>query len=150
MRWSISAWRADNRADNPAAIDGMIPVTPGDRLPGIPRHRGLLSDDYVAGGFTIGGNIQAQSGQRLFGGEGNQQPPTHSFAIFNLRGSVRITGPLTLFGRASNILNCHYATFGTFSETGSVDLIKAPGASNPRSLGPGTPRRILVGLRTQV
>src|SRR3546814_6594740 len=41
---------------NPAADeDGVILVQPGDRLPGIPRHRDTLSLDYAGRGRSVGG-----------------------------------------------------------------------------------------------
>ena len=125
-------------------------MKPGDHIPGVPRHRVTLSADYDGGGFTAGGDVQAQSGQRLFGDEANQQPATRGFLLVDLRGGLRIAGALWAFGEVSNVLDRHYATFGTFSETDEVELTEAPGASDPRSLGPAAPRRWKAGLRAKL
>lgn len=140
-----------NSPDNPAADpDGTIAVSPGDRIPGVPRHRATLSADFDGRAFTLGGDIQAQSGQILFGDEANLQPKTRAFLLANLRGTIRLPGGLSLFGEVTNLFDRHDATFGTFGETDAVSLSEAPGASDPRSLGPGAPRRWLAGLRMTI
>jgi iron complex outermembrane recepter protein len=137
-----------NSPDNPDADDdGRIAVASGDRLPGVPRHRATLSGDYDADGWQIGGDVQAASGQYLFGDEANLQPGTGSYVVANLRGSVTLAGRVSLFGEVRNLFDRHFATFGTFAATDEIDLDEAPGASDPRSLGPGAPRRWTIGLR---
>jgi outer membrane receptor protein involved in Fe transport len=137
-----------NSPDNPAADDdGRIQIAGGDRIPGIPRHRAILAADYDGRSFTIGGNLQAQSGQYLFGDEANLQPKVKAFVLADIHGSVRLIRRLSLFAEVTNLFDRHYATFGTFSETEDVFLAEAPDASDPRSLGPGAPRRWKAGLR---
>lgn len=139
-----------NSPDNPSADDdGTIAVSRDNRLPGIPRHRATFSLDYVGDRFTLGGDVQAQSGQYLFGDEANEQPKTRAFAVVDLRGSFKLFGPLWAFAEVSNLLDRHTATFGTFSETDEVYLSEAPGAEDPRSLGPGAPRRWKAGLKAR-
>jgi outer membrane receptor protein involved in Fe transport len=139
-----------NSPDNPSADEaGLIAVEPGDEMPGVPRHRGLLSVDYDAPAFTLGAALQAQSGQVLFGDEANLQPRTGAFAIVDAHASARITGPLWLFGEVTNLFDRTYATYGTFGQTDAVFLVEAPGASDPRSLGPGAPRRWRLGARVK-
>jgi outer membrane receptor protein involved in Fe transport len=136
-----------NSPDNPQADEeGQITVEPGDQLPGIPRHRAVVSVDFSQSGWTLGSDVQAVSGQRLVGDEANLEPRTESYLIANARGSVRIVGPLTLFGEIDNIFDARYATFGSFGDTEEVEMEEAPGATNPRSLGPGSPRRFTVGV----
>jgi hypothetical protein len=91
--------------------------------------------------------VQAVSGQYLFGDEANLQPPTPAYIVASLRGSLKPIGPLTVFGEVTNLFDGHFASFGTFSETDGVYLREAPGASNPRSLSPGAPRRFTVGIK---
>ncbi len=136
-----------NSPDNPGADDdGTIAVQRGAQMPGIPRHRGTISVDYSTGRWGVGGDVQAQSGLRLFGDEANFAPRTRPFAIFNLRGHARLFGPVTLFAEMRNLFDKRYATFGTFSPTDEIELEEAPGASDPRSLGPGAPRRWIAGV----
>jgi iron complex outermembrane receptor protein len=137
-----------NAPDNPqAGDDGRISVRRGDRLPGVPRHRALLSLDYDSERLSLGGDVQAASGQYLFGDEANFERPTASYVIANVRGAIRIGRALTLFAEVQNVFDKRYATFGTFGAADEVELEEVPGASDPRSLGPGAPRRWLVGLR---
>ena len=84
------------------------------------RVRAVASIDYSGAGFTLGGGVQAQSGQYLAGDEANLEPKTRPFAIVDLRGSVKLFGPLSAFGEVSNLLDRHYASFGTFGEADAV------------------------------
>lgn len=141
--------------ENPLAdADGRIAVARGDRLPGVPRHRGLLSVDYdgtgfpggLARGWSLGGDLQAQSGQRFFGDENNVLPDTGTFAIVNLRGRLDLNRRLTLFAEVANLFDARRSTFGLLSEL-EIPLAEAPEASDPRFLGPGQPRRVTLGFR---
>lgn len=139
-----------NAPDNPGAnTEGQIEVGRGDQLPGSPRHRGLLSVDYDTGRWSLGGDVQAASGQYLFGDEANLERRTDSYFLANIRASVVIAGPIKLFGQVRNLFDKRYATFGAFGTSDEIELKEAPGASNPRSLGPGAPRRWSVGLTTR-
>jgi outer membrane receptor protein involved in Fe transport len=62
---------------------------------------------------------------------------------------VQIIKGVSLFGEVRNAFNRHYATFATFSEVDEVELEEAPGASNPRAYGPGSPRRWHVGVKAR-
>ena len=137
-----------NSPDSPAAdANGEIHVQPGDTLPGVPKHRAVLSVDYERSAWSIGGDIQIASGQYFFGDEANLESPTRAYAVANVRGSIKLKGPLHLFCEVTNLFDAHYATYGTFSQTDQIFLKEAPGAFNPRSISPGSPRRWLVGLK---
>ncbi|ARR56167.1 TonB-dependent receptor [Rhizorhabdus wittichii DC-6] len=136
---------------NPAAgADGTIAVQRGDRLPGIPRHSATLAVDYAGRGWSLGGDMIVRSGQYLVGDEGNDNPRLGGYAVFNLRGSVDLIRGVTLFAELRNMFDRRYATFGTFSEVGEIELEEAPGASNPRAYGPGAPRRWYAGMRVRL
>ena len=137
-----------NSSDNPAAdSDGRIAVEPGDRIPSIPRHRGTLSIGYKTQTFALGTDVQAQSGQYFAGDEGNDRAPIPGFAIVNLHGRISLQSHITLLAAVTNLFDRRYATFGTFAETSAITLTEAPGASDPRSLSPGAPRRWQLGIR---
>jgi outer membrane receptor protein involved in Fe transport len=136
---------------NPQANDdGEIAVARGDRLTGIPRHSATLTADYAGRigvrGFTIGGDMIARSSQFLVGDEANQNPQVPGYLLFNLRGSVEVVKGVSLFGEVRNLFDREFATFGTFSEVDEVDLAEAPDASDPRAFGPGSPRRLTIGI----
>jgi outer membrane receptor protein involved in Fe transport len=139
-----------NSPDNPRADgNGQIIVEPGDQLPGVPRHRALVSAGYETKRWSVGADVQVASGQRFFGDEANLVDRVPSYSVVDLRGSVRLIGHLSVFAEAKNLFDIHYSTFGTFSETAAVDLAEAPGASDPRSVSPGAPRRWLAGVKAQ-
>lgn len=143
---------------NPAAEeDGAITLRPGDRLPGVPRHSANLNLDYVgkmgtakAGAwrrFSLGGTLSARSGQVLQGDESNRAPLVPGYVLVDVRAGIELLRDVVLFGEVRNLFDRAHATFGTFGEIGSVPLAEAPGASSPRFLGPGAPRRWTIGIR---
>ncbi|GEN99471.1 membrane protein [Novosphingobium sediminis] len=138
---------------NPVAeADGAILVRPGDRLPGVPRHSANLNLDYAgkvgtSRRFTVGATVSARSGQVLLGDESNRAPLVPGYILIDLRAGVELVHEVMLFGEVRNLLDRRHATFGTFGEIGSVPLAEAPGASSPRFLGPGAPRRWTIGVR---
>jgi len=136
-----------NSPANPSAdAEGRIAIARGDRLPGIARHRGVVSVDYAGAGFSLGVDAQAQTGVVFAGDDGNDEAPTRGFVRFDARGSVDLWRGARLFAHVTNVFNRRYATFGTFSETDEIDLAEAPGASDPRAVSPGAPRRVLLGF----
>lgn len=140
---------------NPKADeDGIIQVTAGDRLPGIPRHSVLVGAEYdgLLGSrkFSLGGDILVRSNQVLIGDEAGLTPPVPGYAIVNLRGSVELVAGVSIFVELRNAFDRKYATFGTFSEVDEIDIVEVPDASDPRAYGPGSPRRWSLGLRTRL
>lgn len=140
-----------------AEADGAITVRPGDRLPGVPRHSANLNLDYAgkmgagkAGSwrrFSLGGTLSARSGQVLLGDEANRAPLVPGYVLVDVRAGIELLRDVVLFGEVRNLFDRAHATFGTFGEIGSVPLAEAPGASSPRFLGPGAPRRWTIGIR---
>ena len=63
--------------NSPAAdANGNEQVEPGDRIPGIPKHRANLVIDYsLSETFMVGGSVEGQSGAYRFGDEANLTPP---------------------------------------------------------------------------
>jgi outer membrane receptor protein involved in Fe transport len=135
--------------DNPAAgPDGTILVVPGDRLPGIPRHRlkASLRRSWEGKGW-IALDAQYSSGRWLEGDEANLTRPTAAYWLADLSAGLDIGKKFELFAQVRNLFDRKYATFGTFSQTSDVAFAEAPGISDPRSLSPGAPRTWLVGAR---
>jgi outer membrane receptor protein involved in Fe transport len=148
-----SALTLGSPANPEADDDGLIEVARGNRLPGLPRHSATFNADYSghlgSRSFTIGGDITARSSQYLVGDEANRNAQVPGYVLFNLRGSIDLVPGLSLFGELRNVFDRQYATFGTFSEVDEIELEEAPGASNPRAYGPGSPRRWTLGLRAR-
>jgi len=131
---------------NPLAeSDGSITVRPGNRLPGVPRHRFKAGVDYtVQDGWTVGGDVVAVSGQYLVGDESNLSPMLPGYWVANLHTTYRLTKQVELFGTVRNVLDRRYYTSGTFFETDAIPFL---GLSDPRTLSPGAPRAFYAGLR---
>lgn len=139
-----------NSPDNPGADDdGQIRVTPGKRLTGLPRHRGVATLRYQppATGLTLRADLQAQSGQWRLGDDANLARPVPGFVRLDLGARWQARPTLALFADVTNVLNRRYASFGAFSETDAIDLVEAPGATDPHAESPGAPRRVFLGLR---
>ncbi|MBF9149507.1 TonB-dependent receptor [Novosphingobium jiangmenense] len=135
---------------NPAADgDGTVMVRRGDRLPAVPRHALNLRLAREEHDWSAGLTMRARSGQYLAGDEGNDNPRTPAYAVFDLDGSVSLAPGLRVVAQLRNVLNKRYATFGTFSEVDEVFLAEAPGAEDPRAYAPGAPRRLTVSLRAE-
>ncbi len=166
LDWNRDGWRASlvygftdarfrdgfvmSSPANPAADDaGEITVRPGDRLPAVPRHALNLRLGRDARTWSAGLTMRARSGQFLAGDDGNDNPRTPAYVVFDLDGALRLTPRLSLVAQVRNLLNRRYATFGTFAEIDDIALAEAPGAENPRAYAPGAPRRITMSLRAQ-
>ncbi|MFI4977000.1 MAG: TonB-dependent receptor [Caulobacterales bacterium] len=134
--------------DNPFAdADGRIFVPPGSRLPNTPRDRFDADVSWQASSsLSFGAHVAARGGVVLQGDEAAQTPPTAAFALLDLRANWKPTRRIEARAQVSNVFNVAYTTFGAFSPTANVPIAEAPGATNPRSLAPGAPRRASVGL----
>ena len=73
-----------NAPDNPGGRTKPAgPRQPGDQLPGVPRHRAVLSVEYMeAPGFSAA--TSKHLGATLVGDEANLRPRTEPYAIVNL------------------------------------------------------------------
>jgi len=130
---------------NPLADGGLIAVLPGNRLPGVPRHRFKTGVDYtVQDGWTVGGDVVAVSGQYLVGDESNLNPLLPGHWVANLHSTYRLSKEIEVFGLVRNVFDRRYYTSGTFFETDAIPFL---GLSDPRSLSPGAPRAFYAGLR---
>jgi len=140
-----------NVAVNDAAnSNGEISVTPGDRLPGIPRHSFKLGGRYdVTSGWSISLDAVVASSRIFVGDEGNDQAPLGGYTTTNLRSAYALNESLELFGRVDNLFAVDYSTFGVLAEVELV-LEEAPGADDPRFVSPGSPRSVFVGARVKL
>jgi outer membrane receptor protein involved in Fe transport len=127
---------------NPAANAlGQIDVVPGDRIPGIPRHRGTAVVEYeLLPRWTVGGSAVLQSAEYRFGDEANLTKPVGGYAVFDFNTSYKVTSNITVFGVINNIFNERYDTYGGFGPVGDVPWPNVPGGvTDPRTASPGTP-----------
>jgi outer membrane receptor protein involved in Fe transport len=133
-----------------ADTNGNIQVLPGDQIPGIPRNRIKGSFDYsITDAFKIGGDALYFSSQYFVGDESNQFPKLPGYAVFNLRASYQINKTFQVYAKVNNVLDNHYATYGTFFETDAIPNFANGGApfTDPRSISPAQPRSFYVGMK---
>jgi outer membrane receptor protein involved in Fe transport len=135
---------------NPRAnADGEIEVLPGDRIPGIPRHRVDLTLDYDATSqWTLGGSVTAQSSAYRFGDEANLTAPLPGYLVVDLDTQFRLSRRITLFAVLNNAFDARYDTYGSFGPVGDVPWPNVPGGvTDPRTASPGTPISVYGGVR---
>jgi outer membrane receptor protein involved in Fe transport len=127
---------------NPDAdANGNEHVMPGDRIPGIPQHRGTIVADYkVTDRWTIGGSAILESDQYRFGDEANLTKPVGGYVILNANTSYKVTDHITLFALVNNLTNRTYDTYGSFGPVDDITWPHVPGGvTDPRTASPGSP-----------
>jgi len=139
-----------NSVNSPAAdANGHIQVNPGDRIPGVPRHRAnIVVDYYLTTQWSVGVEGIVQSSVYRFGDESNETAPVGGYAVVDLNAAYRPINNLTIFVVVNNALNKRYDTYGTFGPIGDVPWPNIPGGvTDPRTASPGTPIVAYGGVR---
>jgi outer membrane receptor protein involved in Fe transport len=132
-------------------------VAPGDRIPGVPRHRFKAGFDYwLTPEWRVGGDVIAVSSQFFRGDEGNDDAPLAGYAVVNLRTGYKLTDNVELYGIVKNLFATNYSTFGTYFDTEGLRTVagdpvavgaKGTEVENPRTITPAPPLAIYGGLR---
>lgn len=123
--------------DNPLTEDQVCPVepgdpdpptfgcsyvSPGDRLPGVPRHKFKAGFNYfITSQWKFGVDMVAASDQQFFGDEGGLDRPLAGFAKFNLHTSYDVTDNIQIYGLVDNVFDTRYGLFGTYYDTESAE-----------------------------
>jgi iron complex outermembrane recepter protein len=130
-------------ASHPDAVNGVIDVPAGARIPSIPLHVGKVAVTYLSGyGFSVSANVIADSSQYYRGDEANLLPQIPGYVVVNARAEYHVWKPLSLFALVDNIFDARYATFGVLGDPTGV----LPAYADPRFIGPGAPRAAWGGL----
>jgi len=133
---------------HPLAEDGEIPVEPGDRLPGVPRHNLKLGLDLApVDRLRVGATLLASSERFYRGDEANLLEPIPGFAVVDLQGSYRLAERFSLSFRLRNLFDEEYETFGLFGE---ADDVLGDDFDDPRFLAPGAPRSLHLFLEIEL
>jgi outer membrane receptor protein involved in Fe transport len=151
-----SAFSESSPFNSSAAGNGAILVTPGDRIPSIPRHTLKVRAAHDPGRrWSAGANLLVSSGVYARGDENNadRNGPLPGYVLVSLDARCRLRGNLELFARVNNVLDARYYDFGILGEnffTGpdrsfGPAVGVAPAASQFR--GPGAPFGAWVGVR---
>ena len=130
--------------NHPQAVNGAIPVQPGDHLPLVPE-RLLKVGLAFAATERLGIDVNAHyaSSHRFRGDEGNLATGIGSHAVANLRVDYRIAEGLLAFAKMDNVFNERYATFGVFGE---ADEVLGDAFKGSRFVTPAAPRAGWLGV----
>jgi iron complex outermembrane recepter protein len=137
--------------NNPFAnANGNVLVTPGDHIPGIPRHLIKFGGDYAfTPKFKLGADVLIVGSQYFVGDFANQNPQLPLYWTANLHASYQIDEHIQFFGMINNIFNNRNATYGTFFDTGTGAQLATPipFASNARTVTPLQPLSFYAGVK---
>jgi iron complex outermembrane receptor protein len=149
--------------------DGLILVSPGNRIPGVPEHQFRLSGEYrVNDRFSLGAALIAFSDQFVRGNENNlHQPGTFTdllgddrtflgpgrvsgYGIVNLAARYRLHPNWEVFARVDNLFDREYSTAGALAENpfaGGVFQTNSDDWARETFFAPGAPRAGWIGIR---
>jgi outer membrane receptor protein involved in Fe transport len=136
-----------------------VTIQPGDRLPGVPRHRFKAGADFwVTPKWVIGGDLIAVSDQIFYGDEGNNNVPLKGYARVNLHSSYDVTDHVQIYGLIENLFDAHYGVYGTYFNTALAQGAAAADPSlaglvydpnNGRTITPAIPFAAYGGVRVK-
>ena len=107
--------------NNPLAdANGNIQVNPGNKIPGIPSQLGKIGLEYhITPRWIFGADTILVGSQYYVGDDGNQNPKLPFYNVLNFHTSYQVTDHFQVFGIINNVTDRHYATYGTFYDTGT-------------------------------
>lgn len=137
--------------NNPFANeDGDVFVTPGDHIPGIPRHLVKFGADYTfTPQFKLGADVLIVGAQYFVGDDANQNPKLPLYWVTNLRASYQFDDHVQFFGLIQNLFNNRNATYGTFfkTDTNAQAATPFPFTFDPRTITPLQPISFYGGVK---
>jgi outer membrane receptor protein involved in Fe transport len=140
-------------------------ITPGMRLPGLPKNTLKLNLDWqTTSNLNLGAGLQHSSSIVTQGnedgkiGEDANGPVAgdlsiKGFTLLNLKATYQAAKGLTVFGKINNATNKRYETYGMVGQnnfTPSGGLIDGANGDEPtvaKFVAPGAPRSLWVGMR---
>jgi outer membrane receptor protein involved in Fe transport len=137
-----------------------VPVRPGMRQAGLPRHTLKLGADWrLAPTIGIGGDLQVLSRRGVQGNEdgriedGSDTPVDLSlpgYALFHLHASWQVASGVEALLRLSNVFDRRYETYGALAQTVfDANGVFTGDQRDAVFVAPGTPRAVFVGLRAR-
>lgn len=132
---------------------GSIAVSPGNSIPGIPRHNLKFRFDYAATeSWSIGSTLVCTGAAYARGDENNAdvRGKVPGYTVVNLDSRYKASKRLELFVRVNNLFDRKYANFGILGR----NAFAGPGrtfdnehAVDEQFRGYGAPRGVWMGLR---
>jgi outer membrane receptor protein involved in Fe transport len=148
-----------SQANSTADANGNIEVSPGNRIPGIPRHHlNALARVDLSERLNFGANAIAVSRQFARGNDNNAHQADGvnflgpgeipGYALVNLDATYKLGKGFRLFARVSNVFDKRYATAGALRQNFFPGgTLVAPGAqTNETFYAPGAPRGAWAGI----
>jgi len=137
--------------NNPRADDdGNIHVTPGNRIPGIPRQQVKTGADYaVSPALTLGGDVAFVDGQFHVGDDANQNPKVPSYTVTSVHATYTLSRDIDLFGSINNLFDRKYALYGAYFDTGDVANAIPQVLTDPRTHTPAQRISFRAGVRVR-
>ena len=122
-----------------------VPVRPGDRIPGIPRHSLKVGGEVgILSNLWLGADVIAVSGTFLRGDDANRHAKLDSYALLNLNARYEPIKHLELWARIDNVTNARYETAGALNFNAFANPIGAE-----RFVAPGAPIAAYAGARVR-
>lgn len=136
-----------------------IEVSPGDRLPGVPRHRFKAGFDYwVTPQWKFGADLIAASDQIFYGDEGNDNTPLGGYTKVNLHTSYDVTDHVQVYGLIENLFDQQYGIYGTYINVEAANKAAAADPSlpaepfaedNAKTITPAIPFALYGGVKVR-
>lgn len=122
-------------------------VSPGDTIPGQPKHQVKLSiERKFTEKFNFGGEYLYSSSQFYRGDEANENNKITGHSVVNMYLNYDITPRLAFSFRLDNLFNRQYFTFGGYGEAEEVLGEIHPDISSVEFVGPAKPRAFAMSL----
>ena len=123
--------------NNPAGA-GIENITPGNHIPGIPRNIVKLGFEYkVTPKFLVGSDIVVVGSQYFVGDDNNLNVKRPEYYFINVHAQYDVTNRFQVFGFINNVTDNHYATTGSYFNTGTdAARVNATLAANAASANP--------------
>lgn len=144
-----------NEANSSADPNGDVHVSPGDKIPNIPRHSLKLRVAYdFLPELTVGMSMIANTDVYARGDENNQDinGKVPGYAVFNLDANWSFHSNWSAFAKINNLFDKEYATMGVLGD----NAFNAPGRTfntdptaweSEQFRSPGSPLAGWVGIR---
>lgn len=124
-------------------------VSPGDRLPGVPRHRFKAGFDYwVTPKWIFGADLISASNQIYYGDEGNDNTPLAGYYKINLHTAYNITDHVQIYGLIENLTDQRYGIYGTYInvEAANEAAEADPGLNGDETFAEGNAKTITPAI----
>ncbi len=159
---------AGSTAECASPANNLILVSPGNKMPGIPKHQLKLNGDYrLTDQWTLGGTVLVFSDQYATGNENNQhQAGTFNgedfqgsgkvpgYAVLNLTTRYKVTSNWELFGKVNNVFDKDYSTAGILAanalDSAGNFQTNSDNWTHETYYSPGAPRAFWVGVKYMI